>query len=164
MPSIAPSIQGLFIIQHARFIQRRASRLSSPASTMSAHPNKPSPNPCTTSPVIAWTCASGKIGSFNRIQVHNHNVGETQQGQVFQDLIAQRSCANHQDMSGANLFLVPPADETETAEPVLGGRRSQRTIHCFPAVISGCRRRMSPSLTAASDSVWLSCTWRPEFL
>ena len=86
--------------------------------------------------------AAREIGSLNRIKINHDYVGKTEQGEIFQDLIAQRSSANHQHARRAQLFLVPPADEPKAANPVIiGGSRAGRqchgVVHRAPAVISG---------------------------
>src|SRR5258707_6199716 len=124
--------------------------------------------------------AAGEVRSVDGIKIDDDNVGKAEKRQVLENLIAQRASADHQHARRAQLFLVPPSDKTKPAETVLvhadiptnipadgangrAGRRFQGLAHRAPAVISGCRRRISPSFTAASASVCESWTWRPEF-
>src|SRR5215469_163073 len=116
--------------------------------------------------------AAREVGSLDGVEIDHYDIGEAEQRKVLENFIAQRACAYHQHMRGAQLLLVPPADETKATEAVIilhrmrraAGRRCHGLAHRAPAVISGCKRRMSPSFTAASARVCESCTWRPEFL
>src|SRR5436305_9779240 len=110
---------------------------------------------------------AGKILLFDAIKVDNHHPLKAQQGQVFQYLIAQGAGPHYHHARLADLLLVPPGDQAQTAEAVLAHFRSRHRdlwlgAHRLPAVISGCKRRMSPSATAASERVWVSWICRPE--
>ena len=103
------------------------------------------------------------------IEVDDQRLAKTEQREVLEDLVAESTRAHNQYLGRRNRSLVPPMDQAKAMEAifveivvsnahglVLGGGH--------PAVISGCKRRMSPGLTAASASDCESWIWRPEFL
>src|SRR5437588_5009746 len=111
--------------------------------------------------VAAVEHGARKVGFFNTIEINNDDSLEAQQRQVLQYLVAQSAGPDHHHACFADFFLVPPGDQAQTAEPVLvhlGGRNRDLWSHTHrpPAVISGCKRRLSPSATAASARVWVS--------
>src|SRR6266436_3793335 len=109
-----------------------------------------------------------KIRHIDAVGIDDYDTAESEQNKILENFIAQGAGANHENLAGRQLRLVPPRDQPQSAEPVfvqvaiLNGEHGQGAAH--PAVISGWRRRMSPSCTCASAKVCVSCTWRPEFL
>jgi len=60
-----------------------------------------------------------EIGDFDAVQIDNDDVQEAEEREVFEDLVAERTCADDEHAGGANLLLVPPWDEPEAAITIL---------------------------------------------
>ena len=101
-----------------------------------------------------------KIRFVDLVHVHDDDVAEAKQREVFQDFIAKRAGADDEHARRCKLFLVPPGNQPEAAVAIFVeialGNGGHGRARAQPAVISGCRRRMSPSCTWASARVCVS--------
>ena len=146
MPSMAPSTQGRFVFQAARLIQRRASRLSRPAMMMSDQEKRPSPQSRMMFAASGRMLASGRMSWYalatasalerptscarkrmerERFESSMSSRSTTttlrkpSRARFFEDLVAEGTGSDDEDVGGANLLLIPPRDQTETAEAVV---------------------------------------------
>ncbi len=61
---------------------------------------------------------TAEVGRLDLVEVHDEQMADPHQGEVLDDLVAQRAGADHHDLGILNLLLLPPGDELEGAQPV----------------------------------------------
>lgn len=130
--------------------------------------------------VIRGTVENGaaEVGVFNAVHVGDEETANAEEGEIFDDFIAEGAGTNDKDAGVGEFLLIPPVDEAQAGEAIVGGGDVEGGVHgqgskrdggsrtghhtCRPAVISGRRRMMSPSWTWALARVWVSRSCRPE--
>ena len=64
-----------------------------------------------------------EIGMLDAIFVGDQDVPNAEQGEIFDDLVAERASADDEHFGGGELFLVPPADQFKAIKPFIGRGR-----------------------------------------
>lgn len=65
---------------------------------------------------------SGEVGVFDGIEVGDEDISDAEEREVFEKLVAERAGADHENFRVLQTVLVPPRDEPEAVEAVLGLR------------------------------------------
>ena len=96
------------------------------------------------------------------IHIDDYDAKKTEEREIFEDLVAERSSADYQHMSGLNLLLIPPGNEPKTAEAIFlsigrkfglnceyvwHGRSAGGNFRLKPQNVSIAHRRISKRLT-----------------
>jgi hypothetical protein len=62
---------------------------------------------------------AGEVGVFDAIFVGDEEVADAEEGEVFDDLVAEGAGADEEDFGGGEFLLIPPGDEAEAVEAVV---------------------------------------------
>ena len=63
---------------------------------------------------------AGEVAGFDAVHIDDEEMADAQEGEVFNDFVAQCASADDEDAGGGDFFLVPPLDGAEAGEALFG--------------------------------------------